>query len=114
MDEKIKTAKTYAVIEMMGHRKIIGVIEQSNYSPNNLIRVDVLNADGEIDRTEHIGTGSIYCLTEVSEEAAKLSAKSNFSKPSVAWDIPNHKSLPEYEEPDYDEYTGEGDDDIDY
>lgn len=112
MDEKIQTEKTYAVVEMLGHRKIIGVIEKSDYSPGNLIRVDVLNAEGEIDRTEHIGTGSIYCLTEVSEEAAKLSAKSNFSKPSIAWDIPQSRQLPEYGEGDYDEY--EGDDDIDY
>lgn len=99
--------KSYAVVEMMGHRKIVGLVTESDISGGQLLRVDVLNHEGNEERTEYIGVGSIYCLTIVSEEAAKAVAASNSPKPTWAWDLPRPKALPEREE-----YL-EGDDDDD-
>ena len=77
--------QSFAVIEMMGHRKIVGLVTESDISGGQLLRVDVLNADGEPERTEYIGVGSIYCLTIVSEEAAKAVAARNAPRP--AWGL---------------------------
>ena len=77
----------YAVVEMMGHRKVVGVISESGFGPGNLIRVDVLGRDGEIERTEHVGVGSIYCLTEVTEDVAKAAAAAHSPRPTWAYGI---------------------------
>lgn len=74
--------KSYAVVEMMGHRKIVGLVTESDISGGQLLRVDVLNHEGAEERTEYIGVGSIYCLTIVSETAAKAVAASNSPKPT--------------------------------
>lgn len=85
--------QSFAVIEMMGHRKIVGLVTESDISGGQLLRVDVLNADGEPERTEYIGVGSIYCLTIVSEEAAKAIAVRNSPKPAWAWNLPQPPQL---------------------
>lgn len=77
----------YAVIEMMGHRKIVGKITESDIAAGSLLKVTVLGKDGVPDRTEYIGTGSIYCLTIVDEESAKLVAAANAPEPTWAWGI---------------------------
>lgn len=98
----------YAVVEMLGHRKIAGKISESEIGGSTLLRVDVFNGDGEVDRTEYIGVGSIYCLTIVKEDVARAVAKNYTPKPSFAYDLPTTvRALPsadgDYEEADYDE-----------
>jgi hypothetical protein len=94
METENAETKTFAVVEMMGHRKVVGIVSESSFGPGSLIRVDVLGTDGEIERTEHVGTGSIYCLTEVTESVAKASAAAYAPKPSFAYDIaPTHRQI---------------------
>lgn len=78
----------FAVIELLGHRKIVGLVQESDIAAKNLLRVDVLDAAGKIDRTEYIGTNSIYCLTIVSKEAAIAIAAQNVPLPAWAWNLP--------------------------
>jgi hypothetical protein len=80
--EKAKLEQ-YAIVEMMGHRKVIGKITESDIGTGSLLKVTVLGKDGEPERTEYIGVGSIYCLTIVTEEVAK-SASSHYS-PEPTW-----------------------------
>ncbi|HEY8560459.1 MAG TPA: hypothetical protein VIL74_08785 [Pyrinomonadaceae bacterium] len=102
----------YAVVEMMGHRKIVGKITESDIGLSSLLRVDVLNREGGFDRTEYIGQGSIYCLTIVTEEAAKAAAANNSPAPTWAWNIPQRPALTDgnYIEADRDEYDDDFDD----
>lgn len=96
----------FAVVEMMGHRKIVGRITESDIGLSSLLRVDVLNREGGFDRTEYIGQGSIYCLTLVTEEAARAAAASNSPAPTWAWSVPQRAALPEagyIEGDDYDD-----------
>jgi hypothetical protein len=79
--------ESYAVIEMMGHRKIVGKISESDIGGSALLKVSVLGKNAEPDRTEYIGIGSIYCLTIVTEEAAKAVAVTNAPEPTWAWGI---------------------------
>ncbi len=72
--EKVEKFEEYAIVEMMGHRKIAGKITDSEIGGSQLLRVDVLNASGDVNRTEYIGVGSIYCLTVVSREVAEAVA----------------------------------------
>lgn len=101
--------KEFAVVEMMGHRKVVGKISESDIGLSSLLRVDVLNSQGEFERTEYIGQGSIYCLTIVTEQAALAAAAKNSPSPTWAWNLPQRNALPEG---DYIESCGDdGDDD---
>ncbi len=97
--------KKFAVVEMMGHRKIVGLVTESDISGGQLLRVDVIDADGNPERTEYIGVGSIYCLTIVTEEVAKRVAANGVPRP--AWAYGSSFSSPqlqsgEYQEGEYD------------
>lgn len=94
----------YAVIEMMGHRKIVGKITESDIAAGVLLKVTVLSKDGKPDRTEYIGLASIYCLTIVTEEVALAVAASNSPEPTWAWNIPQRPALTEgdYREAEFD------------
>lgn len=101
-----KTSEQFAVVEMMGHRKIAGAIKQSELAPGALIRVDVFGADGHIERTEHVGSSAIYDITICSEQTAKAAAIAHNPQPSFAYDILRER--PERQLPGmYD--NGEGD-----
>jgi hypothetical protein len=82
----------FAVVEMMGHRKIAGAIKQSELAPGALIRVDVFGANGEIERTEHVGSSAIYDITICSEQTAKAAAIAHSPQPSFAYDIMKPRS----------------------
>lgn len=104
-----KELKSYAVVEMMGHRKIVGLVTESDISGGQLLRVDVLGSDGTPERTEYIGIGSIYCLTIVTEEVAVAAAKSHSPRPTWAFglsNIPAERTLTtgSYLDADDDEY----------
>lgn len=95
--------KSYAVVEMMGHRKIVGLVTESDISGGQLIRVDVLGSTGEPERTEYVGVGSIYCLTIVTEEVAKKTAQSYAPRPAWAYGLESRpdRQLPDGDDDDY-------------
>jgi hypothetical protein len=82
-----ENTEQFAVVEMMGHRKIAGAIKQSELAPGALIRVDVFGKDGGIDRTEHVGSSAIYDITICTEQAARAAAIAHSPEPSFAYDI---------------------------
>lgn len=82
--------QAFALIEIMGHSKVVGMVTESDISAKNLLRVDVIQPDGAVNRTEYIGTGSIYRMTIITREAA-LALASNMQsqvRPPWAWEIP--------------------------
>ncbi len=87
MNMEKEITEQFAVVEMMGHRKIAGRIMQSELAPGALIRVDVFGANGEIERTEHVGSSAIYDITICSEQTAKAAAIAHNPQPSFAFDI---------------------------
>lgn len=102
----------YAVIEMMGHRKIVGKITESDIAAGNLLKVTVLGKDGLPSRTEYIGTGSIYCLTIINEEVAKLAAAANAPEPTWAWGISQQRTALPSGEDAFIDAEDEDDDDV--
>ena len=93
MEAKTEKFSEWAIVEMMGHRKVAAHVGDSEIGGSSLLRLDVLGSDGEIERTEYIGVGSIYCLTIVTEETAKVVAKNNSPRPAWAYS-PAARALP--------------------
>ena len=71
---------TWAVVEMLGFKKLAGHISEHVMGSVVFIRLDVpetrLNEDTVAQEyTKYIGPGSIYCITPCSEEIARLAAQ---------------------------------------
>lgn len=88
-NKAIEKTETFALVELMGHSKVVGRVDVSPYAD---MRVDVLNAKGEFDRTEHVGKAAIYRVTEVTREVALALAVQHAPEPSFAWGL-NVKQL---------------------
>lgn len=62
---------TWAVIELMGHRKVAGRVSERNIGGSVLLQVDIPGADGQIARSELYGLAAIYGIHPTTEEALK-------------------------------------------
>jgi hypothetical protein len=86
MPEQSQPLDTWAIVEVMGHKKFAGYVTEQTFGGAALIRVDVpeteqevRTADGPAKRTTQaysklIGVGSIYCITPCTEAVARLAA----------------------------------------
>ncbi len=79
--------ETWAVVELMGHVRVAGRLSEEEKFGGKLGRVDVPTDDGGFV-TQYFTASSVYRLTIVSEEAARLVAKNNRVEPVHSWEIP--------------------------
>src|SRR3984885_13132476 len=68
--------KSWALVELFGHQRIVGFLSQQTFGTGVLFRVDVpdLIKDGETVRdgfTRYFGLSAIYSITPVSEEIVR-------------------------------------------
>lgn len=61
----------WAMVEMLGHRQIIGQLSEVTVAGAPMLRVDV---PSEPPRTTLIAPASLYAITPISEEQARASA----------------------------------------
>lgn len=81
MPEQHPPFESWAIVEMLGHKKLAGFVSEQTIAGAALIRVDV-PATPEDRRwqataayTKLIGVASIYCMTPCTEEVARLAAR---------------------------------------
>jgi hypothetical protein len=85
MSEQAGKFETWAIVEVMGHKKLAGWVTEQTIAGAALVRVDVPDTPAD-ERygvshaatekyTKLIGVGSIYMLTPCSEEIARRAAR---------------------------------------
>lgn len=79
----------WAIVELMGHRRLIGYVSETTIAGAPMLRINVLTADGEA--TQFYGAGSLYCLTPTTEETARRAASLNTVAPITKWELPAPK-----------------------
>lgn len=108
MDTEVKkpTFEGWAVLELMGHRRLGGRVSEATMFGGALLRIDIPGEPGQPDyATQFYGASSIYCLTPCSEEAARAVAKRNRPEPVATWELPKLPApKPEPDPDDGDEY----------
>ncbi len=88
MTEK-QEAGFWAIVEIMGHKRYAGYVSEYVLGGASFVRVDVPDQDGYKAFSKMFGAQSIYCITPVSEEAAKVAAGSLKEQPMSEWDLPD-------------------------
>jgi hypothetical protein len=68
--------KSWALVELFGHQRIVGYLTEQSFGTGVLFRVDVpdLTKGGEVVRagfTRYFGLSSIYSITPIDEQAVR-------------------------------------------
>jgi hypothetical protein len=94
--------KSWALVELFGHQRIVGFLSQQTFGSGVLFRVDVpdLLKDGKVTRvgfTRYFGLSAIYSITPVSEEIVRSLLPSIDGTPGEARAL-SSRSYSQYEE----------------
>jgi hypothetical protein len=75
----------WAILELMGHRRMAGKITEAAIGGATFIRVDI-PTDGKFT-TQYYSPQAIYCITPTTEEMATKLAKSWQPEPVYRWEL---------------------------
>jgi hypothetical protein len=79
--------KSWAVLELMGHRRLIGECAEVDLAGGRMVRVDVPSVAGSEPFSQFYGSGAIFCLTPVSEDVARRLIERERPEPFFAWEL---------------------------
>lgn len=72
--------ESYAFLELMGHRKLAGLVQEVEIAGGKFLRIDVPDAAGKLT-TQFYSPASVYCITPTTEEIVKAYASRNAAAP---------------------------------
>lgn len=81
----------WAILELMGHRRLAGYVSEQEVAGKGFIRLDVPGADKEGDgwhATQLYSPAAVYCITPTSEETARDVAVTSQPAPVQRWELP--------------------------
>ncbi|HEU4958969.1 MAG TPA: hypothetical protein VFT56_01060 [Sphingomonas sp.] len=83
----------WAILELMGHRRRAGFVEEVEIAGGKLLRVDIHGDDDQVV-TEFYGCSSIFSLRPVAEEIARDWAKGTDLRPVRPVEYRDRPQLP--------------------
>lgn len=78
----------WAILELMGHRRLGGYVQQEELFGSPMCRIDVPAVGTHLASTHFFGGQSIYCLTPTDEETARRVAAGYHPEPVSEWQLP--------------------------
>ena len=79
----------WAIVELMGHRKLAGLVKQVDMFGGSFLRLDVPEPIGDgFAATQFYGASAIYCLTPTTESQARQIARHQQPAPVHRWELP--------------------------
>lgn len=85
MDTKAPGYEGWAILELMGHRRLGGKVSEALVAGAPMLRIDI---PSEPPATQFYGGNSIYCLTPTTQEIATALAKRARPEPVQRWELP--------------------------
>lgn len=77
----------WALVELMGHQRIVGKCTEQTIAGGAMLRVDVPNPDGNTRFTRFYGTAAIYAIHPMVKEEAILYAQQMDTEPAFAYSV---------------------------
>ena len=78
----------WAILELMGHRKLAGYVRPATIAGSGVIRIDVPARLGGVTATQYYSPAALYALTPVAEELARRLAALYQPEPITRWELP--------------------------
>lgn len=80
----------WAILELMGHRKMAGLVREIAVGGVSFIRIDVPAKEaGAWTATQYYNPTAVYCMTPVSEELARRVAQTYEPQPVTRYELPD-------------------------
>lgn len=109
-----KAFEEWAILELMGHRRLAGLVREVSIGGASFIRIDVPGVGFvEWSATQFYNPAAVYCMTPVSEELARQVAMRDQPEPVTYWELSppeQPKERPPVEKIDFDEGDCDPDD----
>lgn len=83
--------ESWAIVELMGHRKIAGLVTEKIVAGVPLLRIDVPAVGESKGLTQFYGAQSIYCMTPTTKEICERFAAMRQEAPVSVYEL---KALP--------------------
>ena len=84
---KEKTFEEWAILELMGHRRLAGLVKEQTIGSASFIRIDVPDGKGGFSATQFYNPAAVYCMTPTSKETAEKVAARNRPEPVSRWEL---------------------------
>jgi len=78
----------WAILEIMGHKRYAGRVSEHELGGSSFVRIDVPAHGDQEAFSKMFGPQAIYCVTPVSEQAARAAASQLDEKPMTVWSLP--------------------------
>lgn len=79
----------WAIVEIMGHRRLAGFCTEANVSGTGLLRIDVYAGQKTIPEfTQFYGGSSVFCLSPTTEVVCRSLMAAGYSRPIQAYELP--------------------------
>jgi len=106
VDGNDSTFDEWAILELMGHRRLAGKVTEQEIGGANMIRIDVYRAkpestlvEGEIKDvpvvTQFYSSAAVYCITPTTEEIARQLGENSQPAPVSRYELaaPRHSHI---------------------
>lgn len=94
MSDDDSSFEGWAILELMGHRRLAGFVSEATIGGASLLRIDVPHAElpavasGPAWRaTQYYSPAAIYCITPTTEDLARAVAARNQPAPVQRWEL---------------------------
>lgn len=84
-DTNSERFECWAILELMGHRRLAGWLQEATIGGGSFLRIDVPSEQGTI--SQFYSPAAVYAITPCTEETAKLVARSSTPQPVSTWDL---------------------------
>ena len=89
MSDDTSTFEGWAILELMGHRRLAGHISEATIAGATFLRLDVPAPTGDgCVATQYYAPGAVYCLTPTDEVTARRVAGLAQPAPVARWELP--------------------------
>lgn len=93
------TFETWALVELFGHNRIVGLVTEQAVGGASFIRVDVPAPDGATRYTRMFGAAAIYAINPVTKDVAIQLAQRCDARPVQAYELPSLPAPAEDDDP---------------
>jgi len=90
-----KAFEEWTILELMGHRRLAGLVREQTIGSASFIRIDVFVEGDQAIATQFYNPSAVYCMTPVSEEMARRVARRDQPAPVTRWELPPSTSEPQ-------------------
>ena len=80
----------WAIVELMGHRRLAGQVTEQEIAGQAFIRLDI-HATADETVTQFYSPSAVYCITPTSEETARRAGALSRPAPVSRWELEPRK-----------------------